>query len=546
MAKKPQSKNRTRSRRQPARGRRAGVTWRTGPFVATASVRTTSGERVNPTTAMGLSCYFAGVRNISEDLAKLPKSVVERVLPRGRSVLDEHPVTRLLDEEFNPYCDAFTGVQTVTFWAVGWGNGCAEIEFDDAGRVVAMWPIHPSRVTLELVKGVPVYNVLIDDLTGRLTPPQPYPHHEIFHLRGAGDQWQGWSPAQLHAETIGIGLAARGFAAAFFGNDTAIGNVVTLEGRIPKQEREAFRQDLQQNYAGARRSHGLLVLDSNAKLARMGLPPQDAQYIETQEWTVEDVARILRCPPHKLGHLKRASGWSTLEATNTDYVVDTLMPWAVRWEKEARRKLLAGEPRRRAVFFFQGMLRGDFKTRSDGYRSMVQGGVMTPNEVRELEDMNPSASPGADELWMQGAMAPMSRLLAGPAPAAAASRGSDPTTEDEPPADGAADMSVEDRVRGEALAERVGRKVAAAFSRKASSHADDIEGFRSWTRRFTSRLTDELSRGAGPILGDRAAVWAQGRADAIGRLLVESFVDRRAVAAAAVEAELSESLTEVL
>ncbi|MCC7139784.1 MAG: phage portal protein [Planctomycetes bacterium] len=546
MAKKPQSKKRTRSRRQPARGRRAGVTWRTGPFVATAGARTASGERVTPSSAMGLSSYFAGARNISEDVAKLPKAVVERLLPRGRAVLDEHPVTGLFDDGFNPYCDAFTGVQTVTFWAVGWGNGCAEIEFNDAGDVVALWPIHPSRIRLDVSKGVPVYQVCVDDITGRTTPPQPYEPSEIFHLRGIGDQWQGWSPAQVHAETIGIGLAARGFAAAFFGNDTAIGNVVSLEGRIPKQEREAFRQDLQKNYAGARRSHGLLVLDSNAKIARMGLPPQDAQYIETQEWTVEDVARILRCPPHKLGHLKRASGWSTLEATNTDYVVDTLMPWAVRWEKEARRKLLVGQPRRRLVFFFQGMLRGDFKTRSDGYRSMVQGGVMTPNEVRELEDMNPSTSPGADELWMQGAMAPMRRLLSGPAPTAAAPGSSSSTDVVEPPADGAADTSVEDRVRGEALAERVGRKVAAAFARHASSHADDVEGFRSWARRFTSQLSDELARGAGPILGDRAAVWAQSRADAIGRMLVESFVDRRTVVAAAVEAELSESLMEVL
>ena len=542
------SKRSTGKRRRAKRsGRKAGVTWNPGPFSAAVGAKTTSGERVTPSTAMGLAAYFAGIRNIAEDLAKLPKAVVERVESRGRNVLDDHPATRVLHEEFNPYCDAFTGVQTLTQWALGHGNGLAEIEWTERGELAALWPINPSRVYLKFDGGLPVYMVAVDDLTGRTTPPMPYRPEELFHLRGIGDQWQGWSPAQVHAETIGLGLAARGFAAAFFGNDTAIGNVVTMAGRIPKEERESFRAGLQANYAGARRSHGLLVLDSDAKIARMGLPPQDAQFIETQEWTLEDVARILRCPPHKLGHLKRASGWSTLEASNTDYAVDTLMPWAVRWEKEAKRKLLRLEPRRSVVFYFQGMLRGDFKTRSDGYRGLIQGGVMTPNEARALEDMNPSDNPGADELWMQGAMAPLSRLLAGPPrPPTAAAAAPSPT--EDPPEDAPADEArVAARAHTEALAERVGRKVAAASARPAAKPAGDVPAFQRWARSFCEDVRDELVRGMAATLGERAAIWAAARAPEINRLVLDRFTSAEPVTADDVATVLSvDSVMEVL
>lgn len=544
----------TKSKRSPGKRRRtkrasrkASVTWKAGPFVASVGAKTTSGERVTPTSAMGLAAYFAGVRNISEDLAKLPKAVVERAAGGGRKVLDDHPVTRVLHEEFNPYCDAFSGVQTLTQWALGYGNGLAEIEWTEAGQVAALWPINPSRVFLKFEGGEPVYMVAVDDLAGRTTAPIPYRSDEVFHLRGIGDQWQGWSPAQVHAETIGLGLAARGFAAAFFGNDTAIGNVVTMAGRIPKEEREAYRASLNASYAGAKRAHGLLVLDGDAKISRMGLPPQDAQFIETQEWTLEDVARILRCPPHKLGHLKRASGWSTLEASNTDYAVDTLMPWAVRWEKETKRKLLRLEPRRSVVIYFQGMLRGDFKTRSDGYRGLIQGGVMTPNEARALEDMNPSDEPGADQLWMQGAMAPLSRLRAAPAAAPAASKAPAADPSADPAADPAAEERIAARVQTEVLAERIGRKVAAASARHAAKHAGDLPAFQRWARSFAEDVRDELVRGMATTLGERAAIWAAARAPEINRLLLERFTSAEAVTSDDVAGVLSvESVMEIL
>jgi HK97 family phage portal protein len=552
--KKPRvAKKRTASRRSG--GARSSVAWKDAPnALAISGRKTLSGERVNPVSAMRLSAYFGGIRNIAEDLAKLPKSVVESLVPRGRLQLGEHAVTRVFHEDFNEFCDAFTGVQTITQWALGYGNGLAEIEIDGHGEIAALWPIHPTRVRLRFVDGNPVYSVSVDDVTGlSLREPVDYLPDEVLHLRGVGDQWQGWSIAQIAAESIGLGLAARGFAAAFFGNDTAIGNVVTLKGRIPKPERESYRNELQQAYASTARSHGLLVLDNEATLSRMGMPPQDAQFIETQEFTTEDIARFLRMPPHKLGHLKRASGWSTLEASNTDYVVDCLMPWAARWEKQARRKLLALERRRALVFFFQGQMRGDFKSRTEGLRAMVAGGIITPNEARETEDKNPSTEPGADMLWMQGAMAPMSRLISGPpaAPRPALPRGDPQPDEpaDPPPTDAPEAPPEDDGAKAALLhsaSERVSTKVVKAHDRHAAKHEKDLPAFSRWARGFFEGIREDLIHGFGQVLGERVGPWAAARSDALGRQSLDAFASAKPLSAESIETTLYESASEVM
>lgn len=544
-------------KRSPARGgRRAGVTWKgdTPSALAIGGRRTLSGERVTAASAMRLSAWFGGIRNISEDLAKLPKCVVEKLEPRGSKRLHDHPVSIALWDDFNPFCDAMTGVQTITQWALGYGNGVAEIELDERGQVVALWPIHPSRITLRFEHGRPVYQVRCDDLTEKCREPIDYDADELIHLRGIGDQWQGWSMAQLAAESIGLGLAARGFAAAFFGNDTAIGNVVTMKGRIPKPEREAFRTELQTAYQTTARSHGLLVLDNDATLSRMGLPPQDAQFIETQEFTVEDIARFLRVPPHKLQHHKRAAGWSTNEASNVDYVTDCLMPWAVRWEKQIRKRLLALESRRRTlVFFFQGQMRGDFRTRTEGYKSLIACGAMTPNEARELEDMNPSVLEGADHLWMQGAMAPIHILARGPVrPTLALPPGAPPDDvaddkrdpEDKPPPEEPDDDAKKALV--EVSAQRVAAKVEKAYARHASKHADDVPGFQRWSRSFFEGIREDLVAGFAAVLGDRAAMWAAARVNELGKRSLEAFAGKQPMTAAAVAERLVESATEIL
>lgn len=537
-----------------AGGRHAGVTWLPGGAGSGGyGKKTLSGERVSPDAAMRLGAYFDAVRVISEDLAKLKRSVIEHLRPRGKELLEDHLVTGIFAKQFNPYLSAFDGVQTLTQWALGYGNGCAEIVRNGRGDVVELWPIHPTRITMRIRDGTtPYYRVTVSDLQGgRIGEPIDYEAHEIFHLRGIGDHWQGWSIAQLAAESIGLGLAARGFAAAFFGNDMSIGTVVTLANRVPDDQRETYRKSLQDAYAGARKSHGILVLDNGGDIKRMGIPPQDAQFIQTQELNIEDIARWFRVSPQKLGHFKARAGWSTLEGLNTDHAVDCLHPWAGRWEGQAWMKLLGSAPRLALAFFFKTLMRGDFATRTTGYGTLVARGIITPNEAREEEDLNPSTEPGADMLWMQGAMAPLDILRKGPQPKqlpAGDAGDVDQGDDVEPPADEpeSAEASAETKAVLERAAQRAAAKIVKAHERAMAKHEQDLPAFRKWGRGFFEGMRSDLIADFGPVLGAKAGPWSATRSNGIERDSVQAFVDQKQLVAAAIAATLTTSALEQL
>lgn len=471
---------------------------------------TTSGEMVSPDSAMTLCAYFASIRAISEDIAKLPACAVERIEPRGRRPLADHVVTRLFDESFSPSVGSFTGRETLLQWALGWGNGCAHIERDGNGRPLAMHLIHPTRLRIRLDAGRLVYDVRADD-TAAGAPWVRLQQSDVFHLRGPGDQYQGWSIARLGAETFGASMAARDFGASFFRNDTAIGAVISFPNRMDEGDRKAFRASLSDAYAGAQKAGTPLVLDNGAKIDRLSIAPEDAQLLDLKEFDVEEVARWFRIPPHKIGHLKRAAGWSTLEMANTDYVVDCLQPWAVRIEREAQRKLIGTGPVS-LRHYFQGLLRGDFESRTSGYSTMLNMGAMTPNEIRELEDMNPATDENADRLLVQGALVRLDSLGerdaadrpaggAPPPPPGNAEPEEEPEDPDEPASSAAVDYR---RVAMQSAMSRLWAKESKAFERRAEKHREDAPAFERWARSFYEELRGDFVSGVGPILNDEA------------------------------------------
>lgn len=476
--------------------------------------KTISGERVSPESANRLGSYFAANRVVSEDVAKLSSYVVERLVPRGKNPVQDHAVSRIFDLEFNPDCDSFTGKQTLVQWAQSYGNGCAEIVRNGFNEIVELHLIHPTRITMRLKNGRPLYQVLTSDLqSGGLGETIDYEPEEIFHLRGMGDQWQGWSIAQLAAESIGQGLAHRGFGAAFFGNDMSVGTVVSLVNRVPDADRESYRASLQKAYAGAKNGHGILVLDNGATINRLNIPPNDGQFIETGTMSVEDIARWHRVHPEKIGHSGAKKGWASLEQGETSHANDALLPWATRIEKEAKRKLLRDEPRHFLTFFFQTLMRGDYATRTTGYQTLIAAGVATPNECREMEDMNLSKEPAADMLWMQGAMQPLEILKKGPPPPSAR------------PALPATKASTESPAL--ALLRRASERASAKIGKwyeRASAKADGaMPVFERECRSFFEGLRADLVADFGPAMGDRSAMWADSMSRRIGKKALEAF-----------------------
>ena len=374
--------------------------------------KTVSGESVNPAKSMTLSVYYACIRNISEDIAKLPFIIYERSEgKRGKTRALTHHLYDILQQEPNPETTSNRLRELMTGWALAWGNAFAEIERDGTGRPVRLWPIHPSRCNLHRVDGLLVLDVSASDM-GMSAVSLPY--SDVFHLANFSDDGiSGLSVGQLAAESVGLGLAAQSYGAQFFGNGATPSLVLSHPGKLGAVEQANLRESWKKRHGG-KNSAGVAVLQEGIKIDRISVPPEEAQFLQSRQFQISEIARWFRMPPHMVQDLSRSTN-NNIEHQSIEYVTNTLMPWANRWEKEAEKKLL--DPRERKQYdinhLFQALLKGDSKTRSEFYRTMVNLGAMTPNEVREAEDMNPIPGDAADKLYMQSGMATLDAIASG-------------------------------------------------------------------------------------------------------------------------------------
>ena len=373
--------------------------------------KTVSGRGVSPESALTLSTYWAASRVIPEDVAKLPRGLFRRSANGDKDALASHPLHRLVHDSWNPVMSAYSGVETVTHHALTWGNGYAEIVRDFSGRPAELWAVHPSRVTIRSEGRSLVYEVR-DPAGGTTVDLSP---RDMLHIHGIGsDGLSGYSVATMARESIGLGLATQDFGAAFFGNDTTMGVILKTAATLKPEERRNLEESLQAARGRAADAYKFMVLDNGLDVSRTGIPPEDAQFLETRQFQVEEIARWFRVPPHKLQHLARAT-FSNIEYQSLEYVQDTLLPWLVRWEQEYRRKLLS-----QSSLFVEhnvdGLLRGDFASRMEGFRTGITGGWMSPNEVRRKMNMNPIEGEEGDRYYMQGAMVRLDRIGEEPEP----------------------------------------------------------------------------------------------------------------------------------
>ena len=380
--------------------------------------RTAAGETVTPERALTLSTYFACIRVISEDVAKLPLDVFRRLRPRGKEYLADDPVLRVLDAP-NPELTGFTFRETLTQWAAGWGHGEAEIVRDGSGQVVELWPIHPSRITQTRREGKLQYRVA-GDMAAPRTPGKRsdvviiFEARDIFSLRGIGNAEGGYSIASLAAESIGASLAAETYGAAFFGQGSTSSGILTHPGTLSEGAKVALRESWQSTYGGAKNSHKIAVLEEGLTFSPITIPNEQAQFLQTREFGVEEICRWFRVAPHKVQHLKNAT-FSNIEHQGREHVTDTLMPWLKRWTEEIQRQLIQ-DTTRFAAFDVRALISGDTNALANFYRTLFGIGVLSPNDIRELEDENPIDSAAGDAYFIPMNLAPLERAFA-PAPA---------------------------------------------------------------------------------------------------------------------------------
>lgn len=362
---------------------------------------TTSGKAVNERTAMQTSAVYACVRILAESVAGLPLHVYERTANGSKSTKPSHPLYRLLHDEPNREMTSFVFRETLMSHLLLWGNAYAQIIRDGRGFPITLYPLLPDRMAVDRNEsGELVYTYQSDKGQVKLR------RENILHIPGLGfDGLIGYSPIAMAKNAVGLALATEDYGAAFFANGANPGGVLEHPGVIKPEQADRLRESWQSQFGGAN-AHKVAVLEEGLKFHQMSIPPEQAQFLETRKFQINEIARIFRVPPHMVGDLEKSS-FSNIEQQSLEFVKYTLDPWVVRWEQSLQQALIL--PSEKATIFIKfnldGLLRGDYQSRMQGYSTGIQNGFMSVNDVRGLEDMNLlTAEEGGDLHFVNGNM----------------------------------------------------------------------------------------------------------------------------------------------
>ena len=367
--------------------------------------RTLAGVSVNEETALRYSAVWSAVTQISQTIGSLPIGLYRKLKPRGRDEMSDHPIHRVLQRP-NPETSSMVFRETLQAHLLLWGNAYAEIQWNGRGNPEALWQIHPGRVQPfreDFGKRAIKYRVDGERIVSA---------ENMLHIPGfSGDGIVGYSVIGQGAQNLGLGLAAEQFGAAFFGNGSSFGGILTHPGKLGKDAKQGIREAIETSHQGSAKAHRFIVLGEGMTYTPIGIPPNAAQFIETRKFGTEDVARWFNMPPHMLKDLDRSTN-NNIEHQSMEFVMHTIRPWCVRWEDELERKLIApSEFNIQYVHLtMDALLRGDTKTRYDAYGVGRTHGWLSANDIRQFEDMDPLPGEQGDLYLVQQAQAPINLL----------------------------------------------------------------------------------------------------------------------------------------
>lgn len=367
-----------------------------------------SGIGVSETTALNYAAVWSAVNLIASDVASLPLVLYKRSSDGGKDRFPTHPLYRLLHDRPNPEMTSVVFRKALQAHVLTWGNGYAEIERDQADRPRALWLLTPDRVTpFRPSYDAPLQYRVVNPGGGDTVLDQ----RDMLHVPGLGwDGTQGYSVIHKARESIGLGVASERFGATFFGNGATFGGVLSFKGPKPTELSDKNYVDaLTQKHQGVSRAHKILAVYNDATYSRLGIPPNDAQFLETRQFQITEIARWFNLPPHKIGDLTRAT-FSNIEQQSIDYYTTTLIPWLTVWEQELGFKLIASLEQNSQLIehVADGLLRGDSVGRGASYTSQFQVGGITPDEVRASENRNKIK--GGDRAFVPMNMVPLDRI----------------------------------------------------------------------------------------------------------------------------------------
>lgn len=379
-----------------------------GPAYSFFFGRSTSGKTVNERTAMQTTAVYSCVRILAEAVASLPIHVY-RYTGNGKERVHDHPLYYLLHNEPNPEMTSFVFRETLMSHLAIWGNAYAQIIRDGNGRVLALYPLLPDKMEVdrdEYGRLFYIYTRNGDENPNFKDYGRVYLRQEdVLHIPGLGfDGLVGYSPIAMAKNAVGMTLACEEYGASFFENGANPGGVLEHPGVL--KDPAKVRESWQSVYGGSRNAGKVAVLEEGMKYQQIGIPPEEAQFLETRKFQVNEIARMYRIPPHMVGDLDKSS-FSNIEQQSLEFVKYTLDPWVIRWEQSLQKSLfLPGEKQEYFVKLnVDGLLRGDYQSRMGGYSVGRQNGWLSANDIREMENMNLiPAEEGGDLYLVNGNM----------------------------------------------------------------------------------------------------------------------------------------------
>ena len=372
---------------------------------------TTSGKTVTERSAMQMTAVYSCVRILSEAVAGLPLHLYKYTGSGGKAMAHDHPLYRLLHDEPNPEMSSFVFRETLMTHLLLWGNAYAQIIRNGKNEIVALYPLMPNKMSVDRDENGRLYYTYYrgsDEAIKNKEFAVTLQPSDVLHIPGLGfDGLVGYSPIAMAKNAIGMAIACEEYGAKFFANGAAPGGVLEHPGTIKDPQR--VRESWQSTFGGSGNANKIAVLEEGMKYTPIGISPEQAQFLETRKFQINEIARIFRVPPHMVGDLEKSS-FSNIEQQSLEFVKYTLDPWVIRWEQSIQRSLLSRDEK--AAYFvkfnLEGLLRGDYQSRMNGYAIGRQNGWMSANDIRELENLDRiPAEDGGDLYLINGNMLPL-------------------------------------------------------------------------------------------------------------------------------------------
>jgi len=482
---------------------------------------TPAGVEVTVEGSLASAVVYACVRVLAESIAMLPLITYRRMASGGKERADDHALYPLLHDSPNPEMTSFEWQEVMIQHCATWGNHFSEIEWSNGGMVTGLWPLRPDRMALRRARGALVYEYWLPN--NRKTTLRG---DQVLHVRFMGNGLWGESPIRKQMNSIGLDLATEEFGSRYFSNGARPSVILKHPGRLSDEAHSRLTASWEDGASGLANAHRTRIIEEGMDIEKLGIPPEEAQFLETRKFQRSVIAGWYRVPPHLVGDLERAT-FSNIEQQALEFEKFSLAPWLKRIDQRMGLSLLT--PSERRTYYLEhlvnGLMWGDSQTRSSFYSTMVQIGVMSPNEVRTLENLNPYE--GGDEF-----LRPLNMGLAGEGDvskdAEAGQMRAAPALETR--AAGDDEDEVLDVARGrQRLARsmirlfedsygRVVRREVADLRRAVNKYVanGDLSGFMTWLVEFYADLREAMPDYFRPVLESLSAMAASSAADELG------------------------------